>query len=464
LLKNILKTDLTNNENLERSETRIYGRPYIKLRDDQYIFGNTQISNLLQIVSSVNEQWSGLNAVQKNGVYQMYDAFENLMSQWSVSEIKAARELKAKYDAVEKTPTQADVDSLNALYAGRKPYYGELHDHSSSGPKGDGKQTLTVWKRYMKAIGMDFATIVDHKQSAHMYLDEWDTTKFVGGSEFATWITDYTHTADAEGNLHNGVHHNMIFADREVFLEYLKSVPEYRYSGNNVLTDMVPGYPSFSRARMVELVNTILDMGGFFTHVHPKSPSYLISDNPLDYWFADWTGIEVILSRRSNAVNADNYKLWTDLLALGKKVYATAGSDNHNMPNIETMSTFYTTEKSAQAFLDNMRAGNFTAGMAGIRMSIDGIVMGSQATENFAGKRLVFAVGDFHRSLVENGHDYRVDLYNDEGIIFSQDISSDETTYFAIDAQDCKFYRVEVYDTTDNVLISMGQPIWNVGA
>ena len=464
LLKNILKTDLTNNENLERSETRIYGRPYIKLGEDQYIFGNTQISNLSQIVSSVNEQWSGLNAVQKNGVYQMYDAFENLMSQWSVSEIKAARELKAKYDAVEKTPTQADVDSLNALYAGTTPYYGELHDHSSSGPKGDGKQTLTVWKRYMDAIGMDFATIVDHKQSAHMYLDEWDTTKFVGGSEFATWITDYTHTADAEGNLHNGVHHNMIFADREVFLEYLKSVPEYRYSGNNVLTDMVPGYPSFSRARMVELVNTILDMGGFFTHVHPKSPSYLISDNPLDYWFADWTGIEVILSRRSNAVNADNYKLWTDLLALGKKVYATAGSDNHNMPNIETMSTFYTTEKSAQAFLDNMRAGNFTAGMAGIRMSIDGIVMGSQATENFAGKRLVFAVGDFHRSLVENGHDYRVDLYNDEGIIFSQDISSDETTYFAIDAQDCKFYRVEVYDTTDNVLISMGQPIWNVGA
>jgi len=108
-----------------------------------------------------------------------------------------------------------------------------------------------------------------------------------------------------------------------------------------------------------------------------------------------------------------------------------------------------------------MRAGNFTAGMAGIRMSIGDTVMGSQATESYVGKRVVFSVGDFHTSLIENGHDYRVDLLTDEGIVFSQEIPSGETSYFAVDAQESKFYRVEVYDITDNLLISLGNPIWN---
>lgn len=463
LVYNIFKSDLQDSENDQRANTQIFAKAYICLENGEYVFGKSQSRSLRQQLELANDTLSNFSAAQKATLYSMYGAFGNAMADWEISNIVEGKELEDHYALVEKTATQADIDSLNGLYAGTQAYHGELHDHSMSGPKGDGKQTLEVWKKYMDIIGMDFATLVDHKQAAHMYLDEWDNSMFIGGSEFATWITDYTHTADADGKLHNGVHYNMIFADREIFVEFLKSIPEYKYAGKNVLTDIVPGYPSFTRARMIEIVNTVMNNGGFFTHVHPKSPSYLVSDNPLDYWFVDWTGIEVILSSRTTAVNADNYKLWTDLLALGKKVYATAGSDKHNLPNPETMSTFYTTEKNAQAFLDNLRAGNFTAGMAGIRMSIGDTVMGSQVKEDFTGKRLVFSVGDFHSSLL-NGHDYRVDLINDEGIIFSQAISSDETTYFAVEAQNCKFYRVEVYDTTDNVLISMGQPIWNVGA
>lgn len=461
LVYNIMRSDLDSSENGQRADIQIYGRAYIRLDDNSYLFGATQTRSLQEQMELIDTQWDSLTAKQKSGLYSLHGNYAQAMADWSIPNLVGAKTLEEQYAKVEKSATAEDIAKLDSLYAGTTAYHGELHDHSLSGPKGDGKQTLEVWKKYMDIIGMDFATLVDHRQAAHMYLDEWDDTMFIGGSEFATWITDYTHTVDAEGTLQNGVHYNMTFADREAFVEFMKKIPEFDYSGEDPLTEIVPTYPKYTRARMTEIANTILDNGGFFTHVHPKSN--MVSDNPLDYWFADWTGIEVIFTSRTGARNADNYKLWTDLLALGKKVYATAGSDLHNLPNEETMSTFYTTEKTAQAFVDNLRAGNFTAGMAGIRMSIGDTVMGSQAQENFSGKRLVFSVGDFHSSLV-NGHDYRVDLLTDEGIVFSQAISSEETTYFAVEAQNCKFYRVEVYDTTDNVLISMGQPIWNAGA
>ncbi len=450
--------------NSNNAEITVYGRAYIKIGDDAYLFGAPRARSLNEQLSAIDEQWASVTGAQKTGIYQLLNAYPNTLNEGVLETMLQAKADAEKYAQVEKTATQEDISNLEGLYAGTTAYHGELHDHSMSGPKGDGKQSLTVWKKYMEQIDMDFATLVDHKQAAHMYLDEWDDTMFLGGSEFATWITDYTHTADAEGKLHNGVHYNMIFADKEVFYNFLKSVPEINYEGDDPLTNFVPSYPHYSRARMVEIVQYIQQQGGFFTHVHPKSEGYLTSEDPLDYWFGDWTGIEVLFHHRGYPVIADNYKLWTDLLALGKKVYATAGSDDHNMPNIETMSTFYTKEKHSRAFLDAMRAGNFTAGMAGVRMCIGDTQMGSQAAEDFTGKRLVFSVGDFHSSLVENGHDYRVDLIADEGIVFSQAIAAGETTYFAVAAENCKFYRVEVYDTTDNVLISMGQPIWNTGA
>jgi hypothetical protein len=89
--------------------------------------------------------------------------------------------------------TGADLTRLDAVYAGRKPYYGDLHDHAATGGRSDGHCTLDEWKTGMAELKMDFATIVDHKQVRHMYLDQWDPTMFIGGTEAATWIEDYTH-------------------------------------------------------------------------------------------------------------------------------------------------------------------------------------------------------------------------------------------------------------------------------
>ena len=85
--------------------------------------------------------------------------------------------------------------------------------------------------------------------------------------------------------------------------------------------------------------------------------------------------------------------------------------------------------------------------------------MGGQC--DFKGKRLVIGVEKFHRSVRNPEHQYRIDVWNDEGIVYSQEISCTAPTYIAMEATDCKFYRVEIYDTTRDLRIALGNPIWN---
>ena len=260
------------------------------------------------------------------------------------------------------------------------------------------------------------------------------------------------------------MHYNMMFTDPEALIEILQEFPEFKYTGGDPLAAYFPYYPSFDRARIAELITAIREKGGMFTQVHPTASSYIQSDDPLDYWFADWTGLEVVSTyhtTRDDAPTQKNYDLWVNLLALGKKVWATAGSDEHDMPTNKALSTVYATDKHADAYFDKVRVGNFTVGPVGIRMCVGDTPMGSECS--FAGKRVVFSVGDFHQSVYEPGHTYRVDLISDEGVVFSQEISCDEESYFAVEAQNVMFYRVEVWDASMNQLHALGNPIWNNG-
>ena len=93
---------------------------------------------------------------------------------------------------------------------------------------------------------------------------------------------------------------------------------------------------------MAKLVEIVKKHNGVFVHVHPTSSSYIKSTDPLDYWFADYTGLEVyytIYSDRTNSSTKNNYKLWTNLLKLGKKVWATTGNDEHAAPANKALST-----------------------------------------------------------------------------------------------------------------------------
>lgn len=341
-----------------------------------------------------------------------------------------------------------DVTCIDGLYADRKPFYGELHDHSCCG---DGKNTLAQWRTGMEALGMDFATIVDHRQVEHMYHPDFIDGLFLGGTEPGGCITDM-------GEDRGRLHYNMLFADPKPLEALLLEFPEYEFGGR--ITDRFK-YPRFTRERFVKLVKRVQEKGGFFVHPHPSSLPF--SEDPVDYWFTDGTGFEVIYTyrdTRDGEKTKQNYAIWLGMLAAGKRVYATCGCDEHHMPSDKALSTIYAYRRTSQSYLDQLRRGDFTAGPVGVRMCVGSTTMGGSC--DFTGQRLVLKVGDFHRYVYAPHHSFRVELYAGSKRIFKKEISCLDDAYFAFNAKaDVPFYRAEVWNVTLNSRIALGNPIWN---
>lgn len=341
-----------------------------------------------------------------------------------------------------------DIAKIDGLYAYRQPFYGELHDHSICG---DGKNTLAEWKVGLEALHMDFATIVDHHQVQHMYHRDFIDGMFLGGTEPGATITDSKAARPR-------VHYNMIFADPKPLEQLLTEFEEYQFTG---APDGRFGYPKFTRERFTQLVKRVRELGGFFVHPHPKQ--LMESEDPLDYWFADETGLEVLYAYhqdRDGSYTAENYKLWTALLERGKRVWATAGCDEHHMPTDKAITTLYAQRRNSASYLEQLREGDFTAGAVGIQMCIGDTTMGGKCS--FAGQRLVLRVGDFHPSVFCPEHTYRVVLYAGKYRVARADISCQQPGYFAWNIkEDAPFYRAEVWDTTLNSRLAIGNPIWN---
>lgn len=375
----------------------------------------------------------------------------------------------------------ADVAALDKAYEGRVVYHGELHDHADTGGTSDGHRTLAQWKAGMEELGIDFATIVDHRQVLHMDLEEWDNSLFIGGSEAGAMVQGLQ-AASA-----NKMHINLLFANSEDFIKaanaYDAAVDNAGFMGKDYPADYTGAeadklaggwhytplyydYNAPSKDNLATLIQIVRENGGMFVHVHPKSPNYIGSDNPMDYWFADYSGLEVFYGyggyAPSRSVTMKNYQLWKDLLVAGKKIWATAGSDKHKDPNTDALTTVYSEAKDAATYMRHITTGDMTCGPVGIRMTIGDALMGGETA--FAGNRLVFSVGDFHESAYTESHSYQVELYTDKGQVFKQKLTDPtQLTYFAIDADpEVNFYRVEVYNLTTGMLHALGNPIWNV--
>lgn len=359
--------------------------------------------------------------------------------------------------------TEQDAQSLEALFTGTTAYHGELHNHAKTGGRSDGNYTLEEWVAHMEEKRIDFATIVDHRQSIHMYLDAWDDACFIGGSEPAVPALQESNATQ------KSLHYNMVFADAAKFEEHLQNIPEFKYTPAEDGNGGFYSYVSFSVSRMKEMVQSVLDHGGFFVHVHPLFDSYLISEDPLDYWFGDKTGFEIATTEGGSNTMAQKdcveaYEVWNELLRLNKRVFATIGDDNHKLSDLSSMTTIYASEKTAQTFLDHAREGDMTAGPVGIRMSMGDTITGGIA--DFEGGRLVLAVGDIHEGFYNEeeraGHTYGIELYDDGGILFATEIDPTQTTYFAIDTDASRmYYRAVVVDLTTGARIAVGNPIFN---
>lgn len=340
-----------------------------------------------------------------------------------------------------------DVNFLNELYKDRDVYQGEMHDHAQTGGTSDGLCTLSHWIGALDALKMDFAAILDHRQVRHMYLPEWKDGLFVAGTEAATKITDSKATV-------KGLHYNVITPNSQELEQLLSEFPEFEFTGGS---EGHFKYPPMTTARFCELIEAIKAHGGFFVHPHPSS--VMKSDDPLDYWFCDETGFEIFYYGMFSKETQENYRLWTALLDAGKYVWAIAGGDGHAVCSDEALTTIYAKEKSTAGYLEHLRVGDFTCGGVGIRMAINETKMGGKCS--FKKARLRICIGDFHRSVLMPEHTYRFDMLNENGVVFSKEITCTEPSYFAFNTEKCKFYRAEVFDVTRNVRIAIGNPIWN---
>lgn len=344
--------------------------------------------------------------------------------------------------------TERDYELLQSIYGERTLYQGELHDHANTGGTSDGKRTLEHWKGAMEAQEMDFATILDHKQVRHMYLPEWDDSLFIGGTEPAAPIKD------ENGEELGGLHYNMIFSDPKQLEGLLEEFPEYEFTGG---PEGHFRYRSFKKARFGKLIDAVKRRGGFFVLPHPMQVSY--GTNNQDWWFQDEVGIEVTYGSLTCNMTKNNYPVWIDLLKRGARMWVCAGGDRHECAHDWALTSIYAEEKSSECFISHLRKGDFTAGPVGIQMCIGDTPMGGKC--EFTGQRLVISVGKFHKSVRNPEHQYRLDIWDENGIVYSQDISCEEPSYYAMDAEDCRFYRVEIYDVTRDLRIALGNPIWN---
>lgn len=363
---------------------------------------------------------------------------------------KTAAEQTAKAQAVAVIDTRGvekankeEIKKLDAMYSGRVPSHGDIHEHANTGGTSDGKSSLSEWKRALASLDMDFAAIVDHKQVLHMYLPEWDENLFIGGTEPGVSITDRG----------SKLHYNMVFSDPEKLKAVLNKFTKFRYTGGN---DGHFRYPSFSVEEFRELISYVKENGGFFVQPHPTSKADCSQSNdPLYYWYADYVGMEVICRSYKHAQSETGYTLWTNLLSLGKRVWACAGGDTHRTATNSALTTIYSKARASSSYVETLATGDFTAGACGIQMCIGDTYMGS-ALKVKAGDRLILRAGDLYRGQGA----YKLELFDKNGVCGSFTFEAGEPIYVSAPVKPDDFYRAVVTEVSSGFRIGIGNPIW----
>lgn len=345
----------------------------------------------------------------------------------------------------------ADFSALDALYEDRRAYYGDLHVHTNCGGTSDGGYPMKDWPAAMDAIDLDFAAVVDHGQMRGFFLPEWDEERFIIGTEPGTYITDLE-------NVRHGLrsmHYCMMFPHKYGLAMVLANFPEFNFRGDELTGHYV--YPSFTKARIKELVAFINSIGGVVVHAHPKE--MMCSENPLDYYIGEHSYIETIRNGYGSNLSSRDYETWKGILAAGKHMYASAGSDTHNVVKNNSVSTFYTKEKCGRAFFDVMKSGDFSVGAIGMKMEIDGAPIGSELVYR-EGMTLNLKIDDFYKHEFHENTPYRVRVITDKGIAYESTYNGKLPQKLSLKVQNRMFYRVEIFDTVRGYIVSHTNPIW----
>lgn len=345
----------------------------------------------------------------------------------------------------------ADFAGLERHYAGKRAYYGDLHVHTQCGGTSDGTYPMEKWVAEMDRLKLDFAAVVDHRQMRGYFLPEWSEERFMIGTEPATRLQDLR--AGRSGQ--NELHYLMLFPHKYSLAMVLANFPEFRFHGDELTGRF--RYPDFTRERMAELSAYVQSIGGILVHAHPKV--MMASDDPLDYDLGEGTFIETIYGNPESTASLKDYQLWEKLLALGKRIRISGGSDTHGGVSNRAVSTFYTAERSGNTFFEQMRSGDFTVGAFGLQMLIGDTPMGTSVAYR---DDLILALraGDPFRPTFSAGDAYELRILTDRGVAYASTWDGEAPQRVALQVERRAFYRAEIFDLTKGCRVAIGNPIW----
>ena len=422
LIRDILQDRATaGDDRAERNSA--YGK--LPIYAKAYAIIDNGVDRAQTIISNDNiafSMYDVLESIERNmpHYYSAAQSLQNFQTYWAQNGLDGA-----EWDFDFTVPVE--LLQLQQTYRQTQMLTGQLHDRLENAAD------LSAWKNQMAAGSIDFASCLENGQVSYISSNTWDSTAFVGGVEARFTVDDKT------------VDCNMLFASREDLEAVLTNSGAFTYSNGSFQTN------ALTSATFVSLINSVKSQGGLVLLAHPKEMGLIDSKDALDYWFADGIAVDIGTSEQ-------NYKLWTDLLAEGKKVWAVT-SNAGNLTGRADAVTLYTKEKSAQAMLKQLASGDFANGALGLQMMLGDTLMGG--TCSFEGEKLVLCVDTAEAGALEAGHAYRVDLITKTGVVQSWTYTG-RAMYEIMDADaDQAFYRLEVVDETTGQRIAVGNPIWN---
>lgn len=340
-----------------------------------------------------------------------------------------------------------DFSALQMRYANRQPFYCDMHVHSKSGGTSDGWVNIGDWPTEMAQQKVDFVAIADHRQMRHFFLPEFDDTKFFYANEPEALLLGNAVKFDK-------LHYNMIYPDKYGLGKMLKRFDsKYEFRGDELSGSF--SYKNFTHEELEEVARFITDNGGMFVHAHPMA--MLVSDNILDYYFGDGTYIEAFSVDYTGALSYNDWKLWTKLLALGKRVYTISGSDSHAHCKNNCLNVVYAEERINSSLYSYFKSGDFSSGAFGIKMLLGNTPMGGVA-EWKDGEKLFIEIDDLFE--IYKDKDFLVKVMTDRGVAYACRYNGKEKLRICLEAKKRKFYRVEVIDLEYACPFALSNPIW----
>lgn len=345
-------------------------------------------------------------------------------------------------------PVAAQMQRLDALYAGMKVYYGDFHCHSNSGGTSDGKTPIEEYAAGMDRMGVDFAAIVDHLQMRHFFLPCWDETRMICGTEPSTYLLGTNRPEKARA-----FDYTMIFPDKTGLRKVLEQFPFYEFGG--------AWDDSFARAdltweQLKQVFRAVCEVGGLMAHAHPRQ--MMDSDDPLDYCFADDMWLETVHVDNQAYSTMQNRALWVKLLNLGKRMRTYGSSDSHAGVSNRGLTGVYSPRHFSTDIFEQVRSGNCTAGGVAVRMCIGDAPMGSEISYT-PGRILSISVDGFHPAHYCADAVYSLRVYTDAGLAFVREFKGTQV-HLGLPVQQRMYYRAEIWNESDGYPVALTNPIW----